>query len=99
MKREVVYIADLDQDIDDVVAAHYLHKEDVLKCVVCDPYPKSKEGLERKDKLEKLGVEVQKKDAAGGKICVRRRRPYPDRKLYPDTSYRLAGYERRLCRM
>lgn len=61
MKREVVYIADLDQDIDDVVAAHYLHKEDVLKCVVCDPYPKSKEGLERKDKLEKLGIEVQKK--------------------------------------
>ena len=31
MKREVVYIADLDQDIDDVVAAHYLHKEDVVK--------------------------------------------------------------------
>lgn len=61
MKKEIVYIADLDQDVDDVVAAHYLHNENVLKCVVCDPYPKTPEGFARKEKLESLGVEVLKK--------------------------------------
>lgn len=30
MDKEVVYIAELDADVDDVVAAHYLHS----KCVV-----------------------------------------------------------------
>ena len=29
MEKEIVYIADLDQDVDDVVAAHYLHNENV----------------------------------------------------------------------
>lgn len=46
---------------DDVVAAHYLHNKGVLKCVVLDPYPKTKEGLERKERLESLGVTVLKK--------------------------------------
>ena len=61
MSKEVVYVADLDQDIDDIVAAHYLHNEGVLKCVVCDPYPKTEEGLKRKDILENLGIHVLKK--------------------------------------
>lgn len=38
---------------DDIVAAHYLHNKGVLKCVVPDPYPVSKEGLERKASLGK----------------------------------------------
>lgn len=61
MDKEVVYIAELDEDIDDVVAAHYLHNKGVLKCVVLDPYPKTKEGLERKEKLEAFGITVSKK--------------------------------------
>lgn len=61
MSKEVVYIADLDQDIDDIIAAHYLHNEGVLKCVVCDPYPKTEEGLTRKDILENLDIPVLKK--------------------------------------
>ena len=61
MEKEIVYIADLDQDVDDVVAAHYLHNEGVLKCVVCDPYPMTEDGLKRKDILESLGVQVLKK--------------------------------------
>lgn len=32
MKKEIVYIADLDQDVDDVVAAHYPYRE-VLSAV------------------------------------------------------------------
>ena len=48
MEKEVVYVAELDSDVDDVVAAHYLFNEGVLKCVVCDPYPRTPEGLARK---------------------------------------------------
>jgi len=61
LERKIVYIADLDQDIDDIIAILYLHKRGVLKCVVCDPYPKDKEGFERKEKLEKLGINIQRK--------------------------------------
>lgn len=57
-EHDVIYIADLDQDIDDIVAAHYLFKKNVLRYVVCDPYPQTKEGLDRKDYLEKLGISV-----------------------------------------
>lgn len=61
MEKEVVYVAELDSDVDDVVAAHYLFNEGVLKCVVCDPYPRTPEGLARKGKLEALGIDVVKK--------------------------------------
>ena len=61
MDKEIVYIAELDADVDDVVAAHYLYNEGVLKCVVCDPYPTTEDGLKRKDILESLGVQVLKK--------------------------------------
>jgi hypothetical protein len=39
IEKDIVYIAELDGDIDDIVAAHYLHNENRLQCVVCDPYP------------------------------------------------------------
>lgn len=61
MEKEVVYVAELDADVDDVVAAHYLYNEGVLKCVVCDPYPSTTEGIKRKEMLESLGVPVLKK--------------------------------------
>lgn len=61
MNKEIVYIAELDADVDDAVAAHYLHNEGVLKCVVCDPYPKTEEGLKRKDILESVGIQVLKR--------------------------------------
>lgn len=61
MNKEIVYIAELDADVDDVVAAHYLHNKGVLKCVVLDPYPKTKDGIKRKEQLENLGVTVLKK--------------------------------------
>ena len=57
-EKDIIYIADLDQDIDDIVAAHYLFKKNVLRYVVCDPYPQTKEGLDRKDYLETLGISV-----------------------------------------
>lgn len=61
MKREVVYIAELDADIDDIIAAEYLHRQGVLKMVVCDPLPKTVQGKQRKQELEKLGITVAKK--------------------------------------
>lgn len=60
MEKEIVYIAELDQNVDDVIAAEYLYNKNVLKCIVLDPYPMTKEGFLRKMKLEKLGIEVRK---------------------------------------
>lgn len=58
MKKEIIYIAELDADVDDVIAAEYLHKKNVLKEVVCDPAPTTKEGQDRKEQLEKEGIKV-----------------------------------------
>lgn len=58
MSKEVIYIAELDADVDDVIAAEYLHKKGVLKEVVCDPVPSTSQGQQRKLQLEKLGIKV-----------------------------------------
>lgn len=58
MKEKIIYIGELDADVDDVIAAEYLHKNGVLKAVVLDPEPKTPKGLERKKELEELGVTV-----------------------------------------
>ena len=61
MKKEVIYIAELDADVDDVIAAEYLHRKGVLKEVVCDPTPRTAEGRERKRQLEEIGVKVSER--------------------------------------
>lgn len=61
MGKEIVYIAELDQDVDDVIAAEYLLNKGVLKCVVLDPLPKTQQGYERKQELIKLGIDVKTK--------------------------------------
>ena len=53
---KVAYIADLDQDVDDFIAAIYLQKSGALDYVVCDPEPVSEKGITRKLKLEFRGV-------------------------------------------
>jgi len=58
MEKEVVYVAELDADVDDVVAAEYLHNRGVLKCVVLDPLPKTQQGKDRKKALEAMGITV-----------------------------------------
>lgn len=57
----MVYIAELDADVDDVIAAEYLHNKGVLKEVVCDPLPSTWHGEDRKEQLEKLGIKVSNK--------------------------------------
>ncbi len=59
--KEVIYIAELDADVDDVIAAEYLYRKGVLKEVVCDPKPRTEEGRERKKQLEEIGVKVSNK--------------------------------------
>lgn len=61
MSKEVVYVAELDADIDDVVAAEYLNDCGALKCVVLDPVPRTREGKERRLALEHKGVTVLNK--------------------------------------
>lgn len=59
MNKEIVYIADLDQDIDDLFAILYLKRNNVLNCVVLDPYPKEKQGLERANLIKNLGIKIE----------------------------------------
>ncbi len=61
IEREVVYIAELDADVDDVIAAEYLNQKGALKEVVCDPFPKTPEGIDRKEQLQKIGIKVSGK--------------------------------------
>lgn len=61
MEKEIVYVAELDADVDDVVAAEYLHNKGVLKCVVLDPLPKTEIGKQRMKSLENIGITVLKK--------------------------------------
>lgn len=60
MNNEIVYVAELDQDVDDVIAARYLHMQHALECVVLDPNPTSEIGLERLKSLETLGISIRK---------------------------------------
>lgn len=67
IEREVVYIAELDADVDDVIAVEYLHNKCVLKEVVCDPLPRTQEGKNRKEQLEKMGIKVLAKMPSNAK--------------------------------
>lgn len=54
----IVYVAELSADIDDLIAAEYLHLKKVLTQIVLDPYPKDKEGLERIKDLQNMGITI-----------------------------------------
>lgn len=56
MTNHIIYIADLDQDIDDCIAAEYLHAKNPDIGMVCDPAPISKEGIHRFRQLKRKGI-------------------------------------------
>lgn len=56
MTNHIIYIADLDQDIDDCIAAEYLYHQYPDIGVVCDPPPASKEGIHRFRELKRKGI-------------------------------------------
>ena len=57
-KNNIIYLAELDGDIDDVIAAEYLYNNCDLKSIVCDPVPSTKIGKIREQNLKKLGIEI-----------------------------------------
>lgn len=54
--NKVVYVGELDQDIDDYIAILYLHERKGLKYVVLSPLPEREEGKKRKEQLENKGI-------------------------------------------
>ena len=56
MTKKIVYVAELDMDIDDLIAVEYLEKEGLLDYVVLDPYPKTQAGIFRYNKLKNKGI-------------------------------------------
>ena len=68
MKTKVAYIADIDQDIDDIIAIEYLLKYDVLSYIVCDPDPITEEGKQKLNKLILKGAVKFPKIQLGTKI-------------------------------
>ena len=66
--NKIVYIADLDQDIDDIIAVEYLNRRGVLGTVVLDPIPKDGDGVKRLDILRKRGIEISDTIPDGTKL-------------------------------
>lgn len=54
----VTYVADIGQDVDDLIAAEALMEMGVLRCVVLDPLPADDEGLQRVEQLVAWGIPV-----------------------------------------
>jgi inosine-uridine nucleoside N-ribohydrolase len=54
-----VYVAELDADVDDVVAVHYLHGLNLLDYVVLDPAPVEDVGKQRLSMLNAMDIEVR----------------------------------------
>lgn len=55
MNKKVVYIADISQDIDDLITIDYLHTINALRCVVLDGKSRDEERI---NKVKEMGIEV-----------------------------------------
>ena len=66
--QKIVYVAELDQDIDDIIAAEYLFRQNVLKEVVLDPFPKDELGKQRLKMLQDQGIKVSDSISDGAEI-------------------------------
>lgn len=56
----IIYIAELDSDVDDVIAVEYLHRLGLLDYVVLDPFPIEDLGIQRLKMIEDMGIAVKK---------------------------------------
>lgn len=54
--KKVIYIAEIDADVDDIIAAEYLFNKGCLMGIVLDPLPKSEIGKQRVEELKKKGI-------------------------------------------
>lgn len=55
-KNKIVFVADIDQDIDDLIAIEYLHIHGYLNCVVLDGLSNDEN---REDKISKMGIKIK----------------------------------------
>lgn len=56
--KNIIYVAELDQDVDDIIAAEYLHRLGMLKEIVTDPVPTTTEGKARLEALRQKGIKT-----------------------------------------
>lgn len=66
--EKVVYVGDLDQDIDDIIAVEYLYKLGLLSYVVLDPFPHEERGKSRMKTLFDMGITVKRNLQPGTKV-------------------------------
>lgn len=66
-KLKVAYVAELDQDVDDIIAVQYLYDEGILDYVVLDPFPTQHDGKERMQILFDMGITVKRSIQPGTK--------------------------------
>ena len=66
-KLKVAYVAELDQDVDDIIAVQYLYDEGILDYVVLDPFPTQQDGKERMQILFDMGITVKRSIQPGTK--------------------------------
>lgn len=59
-KGKIIYIAELDADVDDVIAVEYLHGLGLLDYVVLDPVPVEDIGKQRLKMVEAMGISTSK---------------------------------------
>lgn len=57
--KSIVYVADIDQDIDDIIAVEYLNDQGFLKYVVLDSEPQSAIARERVQLLQNKGIHIE----------------------------------------
>ena len=57
--NKIVYVADLDQDIDDIIAIEYLYSQGVLDYIVLDPNPIENQGKRRMNILKSMGIKIK----------------------------------------
>ena len=60
-ENKIVYLTELDDDVDDIIAIEYLNNNYLLKCIVCDPLPVTNIGKIREKNLNKLGIQIKSK--------------------------------------
>lgn len=63
--KKIIYVAELDADVDDVIAVEYLHSLGLLYYVVLDPYPTEEVGLKRLEMIEDMGISTSKHLSGG----------------------------------
>lgn len=60
MNNKIIYVAELDADVDDVIAVEYLHNLGLLDYVVLDPVPAEDVGKKRLQMIEAMGISTSK---------------------------------------